>query len=206
MKKATFAMVILFIFTGTFSPFNAIYGADGPVDRVRRMLDEVMSIQGDPKLQGQDFREHRRVKIRGIIAKNLHTGAMAEKALGQHWEALNEAQRNEFKKIFEDIFQDSYTRLVLDFLGQEKIIYKREEIRQERAEVPTIIMRMNEEIPVDYALVTVGKEWLVDDVRIDGVSIVENYRRSFARVIKGESYNALVEKMRLQRKAIEKSL
>jgi ABC-type transporter MlaC component len=42
----------------------------------------------------------------------------------------------------------------------------------------------------------------VHDVRIDGVSIVDNYRKSFARVIKRESYGALLQKMRLQQRAI----
>jgi ABC-type transporter MlaC component len=55
---------------------------------------------------------------------------------------------------------------------------------------------------VNYALVRAKSEWLVCDVKIDGVSIVENYRRAFARVIKSESYDALVRKMRLQQRAV----
>ena len=54
----------------------------------------------------------------------------------------------------------------------------------------------------DLALVD-GK-WLVRDVRIDGVSIIENYQKSFSRMIKQESFDALLKKMRVQQQAIGK--
>jgi phospholipid transport system substrate-binding protein len=63
---------------------------------------------------------------------------------------------------------------------------------------------VNEEIPVDYSLTLVQEQWLMDDVTIDGVSIVRNYQRSFTRVIQRESYKSLLQKMRLQQQAIEK--
>ena len=57
--------------------------------------------------------------------------------------------------LFQDLFQDSYSRLVLDFLGREKILYTKEDIGQDQAMVKTTIVRVNEEIPVDYFLMPV---------------------------------------------------
>jgi phospholipid transport system substrate-binding protein len=94
--------------------------------------------------------------------------------------------------------------LVLDFLKQEKILYHQEETRQDHARIGTTIVRVNEEIPVDYSLTLVQGQWLVDDVTIDGVSIVRNYRQSFSRIIQRESFQSLLKKMRLQQQAIEK--
>ena len=202
MKKTILSTAVLFIVIGTLLSSSASSRTDAPLDRVRVMLDRVMSIQTDSKLQGREFRKKRRAGIKGVIARNFDTARMARKALGEHWKQLTETQRAEFKKIFQDLFQDSYTRLVLDFLGKEKIVYGEEDIRRDRAEVPTTILRTNEEIPVNYALVRVKTGWLVYDVKIDGVSIVKNYRRAFAMVIKHESYGALVRKMRLQQKAV----
>jgi hypothetical protein len=47
---------------------------------------------------------------------------------------------------------------------------------------------MNEEIPVDYFLTAVQERWLIRDMNIDGAGIVQNYRKSFSRVIKQESF------------------
>jgi phospholipid transport system substrate-binding protein len=176
-----------------------------PTERVRAILEEVMTIQTDPQLKGQEFRNKRRAAIKKIIAKNFHFDAMAKQALGQHWQALDEMKRSEFKAIFQDLFQESYTRLVLDFLGRERILYNKEDIDHGRALVKTTITRLNSEIPVDYSLAAVEQKWLVEDVLIDGVSIVQNYQKSFLRVILQESYEGLLKKMRLQQQAIDRT-
>jgi phospholipid transport system substrate-binding protein len=176
--------------------------AGEPTDRVQAMLKEVMTVQVDPQLQGNSFRGKRRELIKTIIAKNFEFDQMAEGALRSYWKELDEKQRAVFKSIFKDLFQDSYTRLVLDFLKEEKILYNGEEVQQQGTMVKTVIIRAQEQIPVDYILMREKAGWRVRDVRIDGVSIVENYQKSFARVIKRESYDALLKKMQLQQQAI----
>ncbi|HSR11950.1 MAG TPA: ABC transporter substrate-binding protein, partial [Thermodesulfobacteriota bacterium] len=143
--------------------------------------------------------------IRKIIAENFDFPSMSREVLGDQWGKLGEAERKEFQTIFQDLFQSSYTRLVLDFLKQEKVVYGKEEVRDDKAQVKTTIARLNEEIPVDYALARAGGKWMVEDVVIDGVSIVRNYQRSFGQVIQRESFKSLLQKMRLQQKAVEKS-
>ncbi len=178
--------------------------AEMPTSRVRSMLEEVMAVQTHPQNQGQEFRNQRRAAIKKIIAQNFEFNAMAKNALGPYWDKLNETERAEFKALFQELFQDSYTKLVLDFLKQEKILYTKEELQQGQALVKTTIARINEEIPVDYSLIMSQGKWIVEDVIIDGVSIVRNYRRSFTQVIQRESYKSLLQKMRLQQQAIEK--
>ena len=179
--------------------------AGAPTAQVQRMLDLVMSIQTDPQLQGEEFRNKRRLSVKKIIAESFDFDAMAEQSLSRFWQDLDGAQRAEFKNVFQDLFQDSYTRLVLNFLKREEIHYTKETVNEGRALVKTAIIRTNDEIPVNYFLAPVEKEWLVHDVEIDGVSIVKNYQTSFNRVIKRESYESLLQKMLLQRQTIEKT-
>lgn len=201
----TLKIFIMILFCLVSLGFHNAWGyAETPTGRVRGILEEVMAIQTNPQLQGAAFRNQQRAAIKKIIGQNFHFDVMAKKALDMYWEKLNEAKRADFKAIFQELFQDSYTKLVLDFLKREKILYTHEKIDHDQALVKTIITRMNENIPVDYSLSLVQGHWLVDDVAIDGVSIMDNYRRSFSRVIKRESYESLLKKMRLQQKAIEK--
>jgi phospholipid transport system substrate-binding protein len=182
-------------------PHAPCHGGE-PGDRVHAMLEEVMSIQVAPQLQGNEFKAKRRAAIKEIIAKNFDFDKMAEGALRSCWRELDAKQRAAFKDVFRDLFQDSYTRLVLNFLKEEKIVYTQEEVQQGGAMVKTVILRTQEQIPVDYFLTSAKEGWRVHDVKIDGVSVVENYQRSFARVIKRESHSALLERMRLQQQAI----
>ncbi len=179
--------------------------AETPTSRVKTILEEAMAVQNDPKLQGPEFRLQRRDAVKRIIADNFDFSSMARESLGPSWAKLGESERSEFKALFQDLFQSSYTKLVLDFLKQEKVIYSGEEIRNGQAKVQTTLVRINEEIPVDYSLAQHDGKWAVEDVVIDGVSIVRNYQRSFAQVIQRESFKSLLQKMRLQQQAIANS-
>lgn len=179
--------------------------AEEPTERIRVMLEEIMTIQSDPQLEGPEHREERRGAIKQIIGANIDFDAMARLALHSHWAGLSTAERSEFKKIFQDLFQDSYSRLVLNFIKREKVLYPKEELHKGQATVMTVIVRANDEITVDYTLSMTGNKWLVDDIKVDGVSIAGNYRNAFDRVIKKESFSGLVERMKIQQKALNKS-
>ncbi len=186
-----------------FQTAMAVAGA--PTEAVRGMLDAVMVIQSDPALQGQESRATRRAEIKKVILGNFNFDEMARATLGQYWNTLNESRRSEFKSVFQDLFLDSYSRLVLDFMRKEKIVYVGEDAAQGGTLVKTLMQRTNEEIPVDYYLMKGESGLKVRDVSIDGVSIVGNYRTSFSRIIKQESYESLLKKMKLQRQTMEKN-
>lgn len=83
--------------------------------------------------------------------------------------------------------------MVLNFLQKETIEY-RDEVPESRSRlVRTVIMRANEHIPVDYHVDQKGARWLIRDVVIDGVSIVENYNITFTRVIQNGGMSALID-------------
>ena len=189
------AGLCLFVVPATGEPGKA-------TDSVRAMLDEVVAIQNDPSLLAERTKATRRDLIRKVILKNFDFGEMAMGSLGpEQWNALTNTQRSEFKSIFQDLFLDSYSRLVLDFLKKEKIEYRSEETVKGKVIVRTAIQRLEDRIPVDYLMGDTRSGRLVCDVIIDGVSIVQNYRKSFLRVIKQESFASLLKKMRMQQKA-----
>lgn len=173
-----------------------------PTAVVQTMLEQVMTIQTDPVLQGSSHREERKEAVRNVIARRFNFDEMASQSLGKYWKTLSATQQKTFKAVFQDIFQDSYTRLVLDFLEREQVQYLGETKENGNSRVDTAIVRSQDEIRVDYLLSREGSGFLVQDVTIDGVSIVENYRNSFGRVIRKKGYNALMTAMKRQQKAI----
>ncbi len=56
--------------------------------------------------------------------------------------------------------------------------------------------RYGNDMQLDYLMARSGKGWLVRDVVIDGVSLVENYRAQFARILRTASYADLVLRLR----------
>jgi phospholipid transport system substrate-binding protein len=172
--------------------------AQGPTAFVRGILDKVMTIQNNPSLDTQA----RSQAIHQIIEQNFDFPMMARDTLGATYGQLSGGQRQQFTNTFTYLFDDSYSRMVLNFLKQENIKYGQE--REEgggKARVDTTLIRANDHIPVDYLMHSTPTGWLLYDVVVDGVSILQNYRDEFGRVIRSKSFDYLLQRMEEQRQA-----
>lgn len=174
---------------------------ESPLERVRLVLERAMDIQTTPELQGEQGRPHRARLIRELISENFLTAKMAQESLGDKWNGLPKEQKEEFRELFVDLFQDSYTRMVLNFLRRETIEYLGVDSVDSRMLVRTKIVRVNEHIPVYYTLEKNADRWFMVDVIIDGVSIVKNYQNKFRQVISSRSFEHLLDQMKLQAQA-----
>ncbi len=177
--------------------------AESPTEYVRGILDRVMAIQNNPALQGETHEAQRGQQIHQIIARSFDFNTMAKDALGSAYGQAG-GQRQDFIETFSYLFQDSYTRMVLKFLKKENITYNREsQLGGGKARVDTTIVRPNESIPVSYLMHQGGGGWLLYDVIVDGVSILENYRTQFSQAIRTKGFGFLLERMKAQRQAIK---
>jgi phospholipid transport system substrate-binding protein len=176
--------------------------AESPTAYVRSILDRAMAVQNNPALAGSAHEKERARQIHQIIASSFDFPMMARESLGAAYGRLSSGQQAEFTQIFSYLFQDSYTRLVLNFLKKENVVYNKASIEDSHAQVNTKMERPNETIPVDYKVHRQGDSWILYDVIVDGVSILHDYERQFARVIQTQGYGVLLEKMKKQYQAI----
>ena len=196
MKKRLWITSLALTALGVYA---SLAWADSPTDYVRGILDQVMAIQNNPALAGPA----RAREIRRVIQKSFDFPLMAKNSLGPVYDRLNPAQRQDFVNTFGYLFQDSYTRMVLNFLKQETIKYHQERRENGQARVNTTIVRANETIPVDYLMRRQQSGWLLFDVNVDGVSILDNYKSQFALVIRSQSFESLLQKMKTQLRAVQ---
>lgn len=202
-KKGWFLFLVFAVCATAFWTAAPVRAESGAMAQVKSVLDRAMEIQTDPALQGTEHRKERSVLVRKLIADSFLSSEMARDSVKDHWDKLSPRQRDQYRELFTGLFQDSYTRMVLNFLRQETVEYPGETPEGKQMKVRTIIMRTNEHIPVDYLLEQNSGRWFIRDVIIDEVSIVENYRNTFGRVIRTQSFDALLQKMRIQKKAGE---
>jgi phospholipid transport system substrate-binding protein len=199
MQRRLAGLVLLAVWL--LASTTLVYAATA-TEGVKSLLEKAMEIQNRPDLQSAEQRTARAQLIRQLIAESFLSTEMARESLKEQWEKLPQDKRQDFAALFTDLFQDSYTRMVLNYLKQQAIEYRGEQAMTGSTHVQTSILRANEHIPVDYAVVQKEGRWLVRDVTIDGVSIVGNYQNQFRRVIQAQSFDELMKKMRLQSQAI----
>ncbi len=123
---------------------------------------------------------------------------MSRLVLGKHWRRATPEERQQFAEEFRRLLVRSYAASMLKYSG-EKINFLP---LREDPEATDVTVRTEVEVPgtdpveVDYSLSLRDGEWMVYDVVIGGVSLVVNYRTSFAEEIRSSGGLAgLIEKL-----------
>lgn len=128
--------------------------------------------------------------------------AAAAVALGSVWLSRVPADQDEFARLFAIFLERGFIAMVgskASVAGGVTIQYLGESIDGESAGVATTLLtRGGQELPVEYRMVRRGDRWKVQDVVVDGVSLVKNYRAQFARVLAAYSYAELVARMQAE--------
>jgi phospholipid transport system substrate-binding protein len=195
MKRRWNTLVIALLILG----LAATPALASPESFVKSILSEVMAIQNNPAL-GEAARAQ---AIGRVIQRSFDFPDMAQDSLGKAYTSLGSGQRREFTEVFSALFQASYTNMVLRFLKRETIEYGKETQTGGQARVKTTLVRTNDTIPVEYLLHQKGGGWLLYDVIVDGVSILDKYKSGFAREIQAHSFQSLIQKMKTQLKSLQ---
>jgi phospholipid transport system substrate-binding protein len=177
-------------------PLPSSVTAGVPTDQLRTTIDRVLEILEDKGLKSDDKRQERRNLLRDVISARFNFAEMAKRSLGAEWRRLTPQQQQEFVELFTDLIQDAYIGDIESYRG-EKITFTRERVDQEYAEVESLLTNAQDATyTMNYRLHLLDKEWRVYDVVIEDVSVVNNYRSQFSRIVTRSSYEDLVRRMK----------
>ena len=184
-----------FIFVSCLS-FVASAQAGEPLEVVRTAVEKAVQILKDPRLQAKDKKTERIDRLREVLNPIFDYDEMSKRALGAHWRRRTPAEQEEFVILFRDFLERTYSDKI-DLYGGERILVGRETIDGDFAQVETtIISPKGEEIAVIYRLRRGNGQWKVYDAVVENISLVNNYRSQFDRVISSASYEELVKRLR----------
>ncbi|MDE2058121.1 MAG: ABC transporter substrate-binding protein [candidate division NC10 bacterium] len=168
----------------------------GPAtDQVKGTVDQVLKILTDPALKGEQKTKERRAKLRKTVLERFDFSEMSKRSMGRYWSERTPEERAKFVGLFTDLLERAYVDRVEGYTG-EQILYLEETGDGNYSEVRTkIVTKRNQEIPIFYRLQKADSKWEVYDIVVEGVSLVNNYRTQFSKIIRTSSYQDLVKKM-----------
>ncbi len=158
-----------------------------PMGRVKDSVGKVIGVLKDKSLD----REKSWQQIAAIIDDGFDFRSMSQSVLATNWKKATPEERSRFTEFFSQYIEETY-RSRIEAYTDEEIIYKDEVIRGKRAIVETVIKTSSTEIPVNYKLKLNDGEWFAYDVIVEGVSLVNNYRNTFAVIVKNEGMDGLL--------------
>jgi phospholipid transport system substrate-binding protein len=172
-----------------------------PTETLKAYGDVVLKILEDPALKSPERKQERRTAVRKVAEEVFDIAETAKRALGPHWQQRTSAEREEFTQLFADLLESTYIARI-DEYGGERIRYTGEKIDGDTAIVQTrVLTKKGSEAPVDARMIRRGDKWYIYDVMIEGVSLVNNYRTQFDRIIRSASYAELVKRLRDRKQA-----
>ena len=191
MKKNILILLIAFILL----PFKA-YG-DQPIDILQNSIDQVIFILEDPAYEDKSQKALQKEKLWSIIREIFDFTEMSKRTLARSWKDFSPKQRTDFTDVFGEFLTNSYLKKIQSGFKGEKVVYHDYEIISDtKAFVETKIIRESHEIPVNYSMLLSKNKWRIYDVKIEGVSLMKNYRVQFKNILLKESPDDLIGKLR----------
>lgn len=167
------------------SPIVATAGA--PTDRVEGAVSSILAILQDGTLT----REASWEQIGYIIKQQFDIEAMSQSILATNWKKATPEEKRDFVEFFSQYLENTYRRKIEGY-SNEQVHFLGEKVNGERATVDTAIVTESVEIPVVYKMRLNGDQWYAYDVVVEGVSLVSNYRNTFAAIVKSEGMDGLL--------------
>jgi len=191
LKAISVAMFLVFLY---LLPSNLIAGT--PTDQIRATVEEVVAILKDPQLQSEERHEERRQRLKQAINRRFDFTEMARRSLGREWRRLTPVERDEFTLLFTDLLERTYIDR-LQSLDDEEIDFQGERREGNYAEVKSRILSTNgRDISINYRSFLVDGEWKIHDIVAENISLVNNYRSQFKRILAKGSFDELVRRIR----------
>ena len=170
--------------------------ADTPPDVLARTTtQEVLAIlKQDKALQnGNQAKVHQLVEAK--VLPNFDFNRMTQLALGKNWPRATAKQKQELVTQFRNLLVRTYSTSLTAFTNQS-VEFKPLTMKPDDTDVTVrseILQPGGQPIPIDYSMYKTAFGWKVYDVTIDSVSLVTNYRASFANTIRQQGIDGLIK-------------
>ena len=194
LKRQSFFVAAAFVLFCSYG--SAIAGE--PTEAIRGAVNQGVEILKNAKLDNQKQRTQIIDRLRQIVYPLFDFDEMAMRSLGANWRRLNPQQRKEFVSTFTALLEKTYADQI-DLYNGQQVVYTGESLDGNYAQVDSrIIDKNNQTYSVVYRLHRVDGRWRIYDVVAENISLVNNYRAQFNRVIARSSFEELLQTMKQQ--------
>ena len=189
MKKL-FSTFLIILFMN--SPLGAETFDSQPQVTVQKLLKKIGQIKSG--LSGQEELDNQ--KYSQFALSYLNVSEISKKSLKKYWEKLSDTERERFQVLLSELFVHVAFPSSAKFFAELDLVYGKTKEKKTIVVVPVTVIHDKEgEVGIDFHLNRTRNKWQVVDVILDGVSMRNNLRSQFYKVIKKKNFKELLRKM-----------
>lgn len=172
----------------------------GPQELVARTSDYLLTVLLDKRDLFEQDPQQLFALVDEILLPHFDFEGMSRWVLGKYWRQASDSQQQVFTQQFRELLVRTYGTALLEYTNQSiKYMPLKMEPNDDRVTVRTQILQSGgPAITIDYRLHKTSEVWKVYDVMIDGISLVGNYRSSFASNVRAAGIDGLIAKLKQQ--------
>ena len=129
-----------------------------------------------------------------IVLPNFDFELMSRWVLGRAWQQATPEQRRRFTEEFRTLLVRTYAKALLEYANEEvRVPPQPGAVEGNEATIRTEVrLKAGQPIQINYSMHLGNDAWKVYDVTVDGVSLVTNYRGTFASQIRNSGIDAVI--------------
>ena len=188
-----FKVLIILIFSVFWTNHLKANTSSDFINKITTEASTILSSSEDDKLKIS--------KLIKIGKESVDIDGLAFYTLGKHRKSLDDNQKSEFVKIFNDYFLKSFSSRLVEY-KDAKIVVISEEVKNEKYTIvksKLLATSKRPEVAIDWRVYTIDPEKpLIRDLIIEGLSLARTQREEFNSIIVNNSgdVNALFSNLR----------
>ena len=174
---------------------SAAIAQEAPDALVRNVSEEVLTIvKNDKDLQSGNTKRAMEL-VEAKVLPHFNFNRMTRLALGREWNKASEPQKEQLVKEFRTLLVRTYSNALTEYKNQT-IEYK--PLRMAAGDTDVMVKTLvnqpgGKPITLDYWLEKQAEGWKVYDVVVASVSLVTNYRDTFAQEVRNGGIDGLIK-------------
>ena len=135
--------------------------------------------------------------VEQIVLPNFDFQLMSRWVLGRAWQQATAEQRRLFADEFRTLLVRTYAKALLEDADQDIRVPPQPPASSDQTTVRTEVQpKMGRPSQINYSMNLGPQGWKVYDVTVDSVSLVTNYRSTFASQIRNNGLDAVIADLR----------
>ena len=185
---------ILLLITFALTTANALK-KDNIKEEMNNKINNILLVLKDNSLE----KEQKAEKIIKIIDPVFDYTTMSKIALGKKtWTSISKEKQEEFVKVFEEKLKNSYVGKLELYTNQKVRIIDLLTYKKSRLQLSSELIGVDDTYTINYNFYNNKKmnEWLIYDVDLLGVSIIQTYRQQFSGLLKQMSFDEMLKTLK----------
>ena len=195
------------LLSGLFLAVNVSAADQSPDELVKTVTEEVLTIvRNDKDIQAGNAKKAVAL-VQAKVLPHFNFMRMTQLAVGREWKNASPAQQKSLSDEFQTLLVRTYSKALTEYRNQT-IEYKpfAAKAGETEAKVRTLVKQPGSAKPIelDYSLEQQSGAWKVYDIEVAGVSLVTNYRDTFANEIRNNGIDGLIKALQTKNAGADK--